>query len=95
VIESPTKPAPIHLKRAVTLNRNFLLHGRFALGSDRTSGKQKLRLTARVSKRGADQDTPDARGVRAFGLRGGHPATGVYFTYFSGQHVEIEMRRVP
>lgn len=94
-IESPTVPAPAHLKRAVTLNRNFLLHGRFALGADRETGQQRLRLTARVSKRDADRDTPEAEGVRAFGLQGGEPPTGVYFTYFSGQHVEIEMRRVP
>lgn len=94
VVTDPENPPPPYLVRAVTLNRNFLLHGRFALSDERSSGEQKLSLRASVTKRAADPRTPHASGVQAFGLEGGSPPTGVYFTYFSGQHVQISLRRL-
>lgn len=93
VLETPEHRPPDYLKRAVTLNRSFLIHGRFALAPSQPTGTQTLRLVATILKREPDRDTPDAPGVRAFGLQG-DPAIGVYFTYYSGHHVQIKMRRL-
>jgi outer membrane biosynthesis protein TonB len=95
VIEGPGNRPPTYFRRAVTINRNFLLHGRFALSREQATGSQRLILTAKVARHAPDPKTPEASGVQAFGLQGGEPPTSVYFTYFSGQHIEIEMQRRP
>ncbi len=87
---------PEHLARAVLLNRNFLLQGRFKLvGHAGQSGRQRLRLRARVEQTEADKEAPDAPGVRAFGLDRSEPPRGVYFIYFSGRKVELSLERLP
>jgi len=94
VHESPDLPAPLHLKKMAMKNRAWLLHGTFALKSQSAKGTQRLRLSAVISEKEADADTPDAPGTRALGTRGGQSPTGAYFTYFSGRHVELTLTRI-
>ena len=93
--EDPDLPTPPHLKSAVLLSRKFLVHSKFAWAKDRPSGSQRLALTAEIQRRAPDADTPEQEGVKAFGLEGTDKPTGVYFTFYSGQHVKIEMWRLP
>ncbi len=93
--EEQAAPIPSYLKRMVLLNRNFLLRSRFALAPQSVAGAQRLKIAAVVSLVSPDREAPDATGVRAFGLRGNTKATGVYFTYFSGRHIELTVEILP
>lgn len=95
IVEDERFPAPAHMKRVLPLAAKFLAHARVSLNTTREGGSQRLAITAVVHRRAPDEDKPDAAGVRAFGLKGNERPTGVYFTYFSGQHIEIEMWRLP
>jgi hypothetical protein len=87
---------PSLLEQAVLMNRQFLVSGRFQIPTSSRIGRARFALTATVQKRKPDDsDDQSSGGVRAFGLRGGTRPTGAYFTYFSGQHIELEMWRLP
>ena len=99
IVELPSAPVPSQLKRALLINRNFLLRGKFALSQDASKegpgGSQRLRLTARISKADPDPQTPEAAGVVRLGLLGGEHPRGAYFTFFSGRHVELLLEKLP
>jgi hypothetical protein len=95
IVEDKRFPAPAHLKRALPLARRFLVNQRVAYGAQGKGGTQRLALTAIVHQRAPDPNTPEQAGVRKYGIKGGLRPTGVFFTYYSGLHIEIEMWRLP
>jgi hypothetical protein len=88
------RPAPPYLRRSVVLTTNFLKHSHLAWRDGSAEGTQKLSLSAHVEQRKAG-GSPYSHGIAAFGIHGEHRPSTAFFTYASGQHIEIELRRVP
>src|SRR5690606_13355049 len=88
-------PAPPYLQSSVLRTTNFLKHSSMAWRDGAAQGTQRLSLTARVERRKADGRAPYSHGILAFGIHGEHQPNSAFFTYASGQHIEIELRRVP
>lgn len=91
VLERPGLPVPEALRRLLSVNRNFLLRGRFAIDTSGRRGAQRLRLQARVLQSEPDSERPEAEGVNRLGQLGGSEPTGAYFTYYSGRRIEFEV----
>ena len=94
IMDTPEQPAPDYLKRMALKNRDWLHTQRFSIGPQSQAGTQLLRISATVTQKSPDADTPDATGTQALGTRGGAQPTGAYFTYFSGRHVELRVERL-
>lgn len=94
IIDEPHQTPPEHLRRAVLLTRQFLLHGRLAIRGDQAAGKQELRLRVEVSQQAPDPKTPRAEGTRGFGRVGPSAPDQAYFTYYSGRHVALFLERL-
>jgi hypothetical protein len=93
--EDEDAPAPSHLIQSVLLTRKFLRHQPLMWNDEQRTGSQRLALTATVARRPANKETPDAAGLFKYGLHGESRPTGAFFTYYSGQHIEIELWRLP
>ena len=94
IMDTPEQPAPDYLKRMAVKNRDWLHTQRFSIGPQSQAGTQLLRITATITQKSPDADTPEATGTQALGTRGGVQPTGAYFTYFSGRHVELRVERL-
>lgn len=88
-------PAPSHLESSVLRTTNYLRYSSLAWRDGASEGTQRLSLSARVERRQADSRAPYSRGILAFGIHGEHQPNSAFFTYASGQHIEIELRRIP
>lgn len=86
-------PVPPHLKRLAELNQRFLARGQFAIAGAPARASQVLVIRATVERRARTK--ADSEGVHALGMRGQSPPTGAYFTYYSGQHVELAIEVIP
>ena len=88
-------PAPSYLQSSVLRTTNFLRHSNLAWRDGAAEGTQRLSLTARVERRSPGGRAPYSHGILAFGIHGEHQPNSAFFTYANGQHIEIEIQRIP
>jgi hypothetical protein len=91
ILQRPGEVVPPHLKRIVTANHQLLMSRRLTLYPDLPSGTRTFILKATVARRSADEQSPDAPGIRQMGRLGLPQNNGAYFSYYSGQHVDLLM----
>lgn len=91
IVQQAGETAPPHLRRIVTANHQLLMSRRFTLYPDHSSGTRTFILKASIARRSADEQAPEALGIRQMGRLGLPQNNGAYFSYYSGQHVDLLM----
>lgn len=88
-------PPPKILSDAIRKTQSYLSHQRLGWEGERREGLARLALTVVVQKKKPHATAPEREGTHRHGRYGEARPTGAFFTFYDGQHIDIELERIP